>query len=82
MEKPWIGTFWGLYSLKCSRECHPFMQMKSKLLTFRDELFDNIMNNELELPDEVSPQAKDLLIKVSLFLHLAVAEEPREKARI
>ncbi len=31
---------------------------------FRDILFNNIMNNTLDLPDYISKEAKDLIVKL------------------
>lgn len=52
--------------MKCWLVCHLIMLTKSKFyFNFRDELFDNIMNEKLEFPTEVSKEAKDLLRRVS-----------------
>ena len=72
MEKQSIGICLGLCSMKCSLECHLIMLMKSKLIYsinfyYREILFKNIMNDQLQLPDEISESAKNLLTKVSHF---------------
>ena len=56
--------------MKCSVEYHHTMQIISKLniyfliIFFREELFENIKHASLDIPQYVSPLAKDIILRL------------------